>query len=621
LRTDKQARVSSGFGAGVGAALVMMGVMAVLRFTIHAVTIPELIERSLVSVVGDRLVFFFTDRLGDAGRVLLLLIIAEGTLLLRGLLGLAFVRLWPVQGRILGRKWVSGLLYGLIIGALYNAALLPQVMGTSTPQNATGPISDSPFAAFGVPIWVTVFLVNIGFGLALVAMVRWPRAAVASPVAAARLSTSLITRRDFARVVTGGAVTLLWGVPFWYDSRGKSARSRVSLTARAADAARTNGWRHLGTLNGAAPSRANFRESDVLYNPDDLMYYVFSTEGDGNPAPPTEIVASTAATPTTITARGHRLRVGMQVSIKGHLNDRDDTTSALNNHNSLPYYKVSAINIGGDPDTFQLVSFDGARPVGSTGGYGGLVNYPADPHIAMRRATAPEAITQASGNDYIEYIISGIWYPTIIKEGSAGSSTWHLWGTKGASRIGHSILVGDRPGPSRWPESFTLNPPLPLGDISIRKNPEDGYWYAVGLFDGSTNDIRIYRTNEIVTSNNWEPVGVVFADGHPSWASNYLPDPNICFSGGKAYVLFTGGQELGKWNTGIVEVDLVTGKAKGTPEILLQYGAYPRWMNSPLSDLVFVPSGHDGVDRIFGFGSVPYLSGQNAIWACLDLPG
>jgi hypothetical protein len=161
---------------------------------------------------------------------------------------------------------------------------------------------------------------------------------------------------------------------------------------------------------------------------------------------------------------------------------------------------------------------------------------------------------------------------------------------------------------------------LLLGDISVRKNPTDGYWYAVGLYGGSLNDMRIYRNKDLTNDNTWEPLGSVFADGRPSWATAATPDPNICFADDRAYVLFTGGKAQGQWSTGIVEVDLVTGKAKGPSVILLQYGAYPSWMKSALSDLVFVPSGHDGVDRIFAFGGVPYYSGQNAVWGCLDLP-
>lgn len=424
-------------------------------------------------------------------------------------------------------------------------------------------------------------------------------------------------RRAFTKALAGGALALTWGMP----PRLGAWRARVptTLVTRAAHSARRVGWRQLGILNGAFPSTANFRESDILYNPEDRMYYVFSTEGDGNPLPPTPIAASTAANPTTITAPGHYLKVGMQLYISGHLNNSDDKPSALNNRGAHHYYQVSAVNVGGDPAAFQVVSAAHGWPVASKGGYDGLLNYLPDPHIAMRRASSPEGIALASGEDYVEAICSGIWYPTVIKEGEWSSSSWHLWGTKGAHNIGHLVLKGDRPGPAVWTKGATLGAPLLLGDISVRRNPADGYWYAVGLYRDSNTDMRIYRSKDILSDDLWEPVGAVFANGRPSWATASTPDPNICFVDGRAYVLFAGGKVVGQWNTGIVEVNMTTGMAKGPAVILLEYGTYPIWMNSVLSDLVFVPSGHDGVDRIFAFGSVPYHSGQSAVWGCLDL--
>jgi hypothetical protein len=303
-----------------------------------------------------------------------------------------------------------------------------------------------------------------------------------------------------------------------------------------------------------------------------------------------------------------------------HRNNVNNGNSSLNFHYPYTYFTVSAINIDGNPDTFQLVKSDGVTPVGSIGGHDGNLNYLPDPHVAMRRASTPEAITEASGGDYVGYICPGTWYPTVIKEGSFGAAAWHLWGTTRAATINHFTLKGTSPGPLQWSECVTVGPPLRLGDISVRKNPVDGYWYAVGLYNSSNNDVRIFRSKDILNGNRWEQVGAVFADGYPSWASLSIPDPNICFVDGRAYVLFTGCAAFGIWCSGIVEVDTATGKAKGPATILLKYGAYPSWAESGLSDLVFVPEGHDGVDRIYAFGSVPFYSGQNAVWGCLDLP-
>src|SRR5215210_918166 len=108
--------IRGGFGAGVGSALAMMLVMAVLRLTTNTISIPELMEESLIRLTGGQIESFLINLLGVGGKALLLVTIVEGTLLLGGLLGLAFTRLWPLRG--VGTRWVSGLLYGLVVGLL-----------------------------------------------------------------------------------------------------------------------------------------------------------------------------------------------------------------------------------------------------------------------------------------------------------------------------------------------------------------------------------------------------------------------------------------------------------------------------------------------------------------------
>ena len=53
--------IRGGFGAGVGAALALMLVMAVLRFTTNTVSIPELMEESLIRLTGGRVEAFFIN--------------------------------------------------------------------------------------------------------------------------------------------------------------------------------------------------------------------------------------------------------------------------------------------------------------------------------------------------------------------------------------------------------------------------------------------------------------------------------------------------------------------------------------------------------------------------------
>src|SRR5690242_15380608 len=73
--------VPGGFGAGVGAAVAMMLVMAVLRLTTNTVSIPELMEESLIRLTGGQVEAFFINSLGVGGKALLLVTIVEGTLL------------------------------------------------------------------------------------------------------------------------------------------------------------------------------------------------------------------------------------------------------------------------------------------------------------------------------------------------------------------------------------------------------------------------------------------------------------------------------------------------------------------------------------------------------------
>src|SRR5207249_214174 len=117
--------IRGGFGAGVGAALVMMLVMAVLRLTTNTVSVPELMEESLIRLTGGQIESFFINLLGVGGKALLLVSIVEGTLLLGGALGLAFTHFWPL--RAAKTRWVSGLLFGLVLGLLLNAVFLPLV--------------------------------------------------------------------------------------------------------------------------------------------------------------------------------------------------------------------------------------------------------------------------------------------------------------------------------------------------------------------------------------------------------------------------------------------------------------------------------------------------------------
>src|SRR5437016_6314082 len=128
VMTNKRiAAIPGGFGAGVGAAVVMMLVMAFLRFISNTITIPELMEGSLIRLTGGKIESFFINTLGVGGKALLLVTIVEGTLLLGGVLGLAFTQLWSPRVAMASSRRLSGLLYGLAVGLLLNAVFLPLV--------------------------------------------------------------------------------------------------------------------------------------------------------------------------------------------------------------------------------------------------------------------------------------------------------------------------------------------------------------------------------------------------------------------------------------------------------------------------------------------------------------
>src|SRR5947209_8486872 len=105
VNTRRGGWIRGGFGAGVGASLAMMLVMAVLRLTTNTISIPELMEERLIGLVGGKIESIFINQLGVGGKALLLVSIVEGTLLLGGLLGLAFTHFWPL--RSFSSRWLS----------------------------------------------------------------------------------------------------------------------------------------------------------------------------------------------------------------------------------------------------------------------------------------------------------------------------------------------------------------------------------------------------------------------------------------------------------------------------------------------------------------------------------
>ncbi|MEO8285814.1 MAG: molybdopterin-dependent oxidoreductase [Chloroflexota bacterium] len=216
-----------GFGAGVGAAIIMMLVMAVLRFTSNTISIPELMEESLIRIAGGQLESNLINALGVGGKALLLVTIIEGTLLLGGILGWVFTRFWPVSGEGPSWRWISGVLYGLLLGLFLNIVFLPLVdqgffgstaLSVTAPPEIAQALYGTDLAPFGIPVFLTMFILSLVFGLALVAILPWQRYAnVDSATAPATVSAAAADggRRDFMKALGGGALALVGGAGLW----------------------------------------------------------------------------------------------------------------------------------------------------------------------------------------------------------------------------------------------------------------------------------------------------------------------------------------------------------------------------------------------------------------------
>lgn len=221
------ARLRGGFGAGVGASVAMMAVMALLRLTTNTISIPELMENRLIDLIGGQIESFFIQTLGVGGKALLLTSIVEGTLLLGGLLGWLFTRYW--QPRVLTgiSKWGQGLLYGVAVGLFLNVVFLPilqqgffgsEAIGATAPQDIARSLYGKALAPFGLPVWLDMFVLSIIFGLVLVYLLPWPATARAGSAALAEASEAGhegMGRRDFTRALGGGAVAVVGGAVLW----------------------------------------------------------------------------------------------------------------------------------------------------------------------------------------------------------------------------------------------------------------------------------------------------------------------------------------------------------------------------------------------------------------------
>ncbi len=227
-------RVLSGIGAGAGAAVVMMVVMAGLRLAASLPTIPELMVSPIINFLGGQAFSDQLDRLYYAGRPLLFTLILEGTLLLGIALGVIYARLArpdPITGKRspIFNSPAGGILYGLLIGVLLDTVFLPIVGQGVFAGRAFGTGLDSP-----LPLWAGLIALALVYGVVLQRLLpSAPPAAqnsetVALPVPAwgeaaspylgyvpqevEMLAVESADRRQMLRIAGGALLALLGGV-------------------------------------------------------------------------------------------------------------------------------------------------------------------------------------------------------------------------------------------------------------------------------------------------------------------------------------------------------------------------------------------------------------------------
>ena len=204
------ARLQKGFGAGVGAALLMILAMALVR-VLGVMSIPELLQGAFLRLVPGDVFEFMIHWLGPGAKVLLLVQVLEGMLLAGGLLGYAYARGWrpagtaaPAFARLRANRYQGGALFGLLVGVgLVAIFWLLYVLQIFNPQPAESTL---------LTVNLSLLFYGLVFGVALVALLPWPGVATTNvaPVVAAEGD-----RRGFLRMAGGTALALVGGGVLW----------------------------------------------------------------------------------------------------------------------------------------------------------------------------------------------------------------------------------------------------------------------------------------------------------------------------------------------------------------------------------------------------------------------
>ncbi|MGI8586895.1 MAG: molybdopterin-dependent oxidoreductase [Chloroflexia bacterium] len=207
----QEVRLHKGFGAGVGAALVMIIGMELVRYTLTVQSIPELLQGVLLRLVSGDMFEFMVQHLGAGAKVLLLVSVFEGILLAGGVLGWLFVRLWRPAApdansvrRMWNGRYLAGAVYGLLVGiGLLAAFYILYLLALYNPQPATDRL---------LAINLMLLFLGLIFGLSLASLLPWPVGAtpVVEPAPDADGG-----RRGFLRVAGGTLLALIGGAGLW----------------------------------------------------------------------------------------------------------------------------------------------------------------------------------------------------------------------------------------------------------------------------------------------------------------------------------------------------------------------------------------------------------------------
>ncbi len=210
--------------------------------------------------------------------------------------------------------------------------------------------------------------------------------------------------------------------------------------------------------------------------------------------------------------------------------------------------------------------------------------------------------------------VAPIRYPTVVKVGNV----WHMWGVNPPHRwTEHWISIHADPTGFVYSDSpFKGTSRMPVVDFAVRRSPANGDWYGVGF--ETEDNAPLLLTHAAAPEGPWEKLnyvpnartGGVFGDsGPPSWASASRIDPNLAFTpDGRAWVLFTGRAPAPPpattplYQSGIVEVDIATGKAIGQAVAIFDPQEHP---DLPLGSDLNLVSMPGQSRRLLGYSDNP----------------